>query len=140
MKVKGVDKVLKKLARFGDEADRKVIAVTMITAQEIATDAAQKAPTDMGKLKQSINATQETPYKWWVNANVSYAAYVEFGTGTNVEVPNEWKDIAMAYYVNGQGFMHPQPFLYPAYRKGIKQYEQDLKDLLDSLVRKFNQS
>lgn len=140
MKVNGLDKTLRKLAKFGEEADRKVIAVTMVTAQEIATDATQRAPGGKtGKLRQSINASQETPYKWWVNVNIVYGAYVEFGTGTNVEVPQEWKDLAWSYYVNGQGFMHPQPFLYPAYRKGIKQYEADLKDLLDSLTRKFNQ-
>lgn len=140
MKVSGLDKTLRKLAKFGEEADRKVIAVTMITAQEIATDAAQRAPVDMGKLRQSVNASQETPYRWWVSVNVKYAPYIEFGTGTNVEVPQEWKELAWSYYVNGKGFMHPKPFLYPAYRKGIKQYERDLKDLLESLTRKFNQS
>lgn len=138
MKVRGANKVLGNLRKFGDDGESKIEVITKITALEISKDAKQKAPVDLGKLKQSINATQENKYKWWVNVNVVYGAYVEFGTGTFVEVAPEWKDLAMMYYKNGKGYMTPRPFLYPAYVKGREQYVKDLEAALNHLVNKFN--
>ena len=141
LKITGQKELLKKLAAFGDEAERKVSLITFNTAQEIATKAAQNAPTNFGKLKQSINvnpnATGKLFYEVNVN-NVPIAAYVEFGTGAFVEVPTEWKDMAWAFYVNGKGWMQPQPYLYPAWRSGSATYERDLEKLLTDLTNKFN--
>ena len=139
LKITGQKELLKKLAAFGDEAERKVSLITFNTAQEIATDAASNAPANYGKLRQSINATKEYKMLYNVNVNaVPIGAYVEFGTGAKVDVPEEWKDLAWQFYVNGQGFLPPTPYLYPAFRKGRVQYEKDLQDLLDKLSSSFN--
>lgn len=141
--IKGQRELFKKLEAFGDEAEKRVSSITQITAEEIAADATNRAPANFGKLRQSINVEPKTPgnLKYSVNVNVvPIAAYVEFGTGAYVDVPPEWKDMAWAFYVNGKGFMHPQPYLYPAYRSGIDRYERDLQDLLRNLTNKFNRS
>ena len=141
LKITGQKEVLKKLAEFGDEAERKVSLITFVAAQEIATKAAQNAPTDFGKLKQSINVQPNAPGKLFYQVsvnNVPIGAYVEFGTGAFVDVPPEWKDMAWAFYVNGKGWMQPQPYLYPAWRSGGEQYQRDLKKLLSDLTNKFN--
>ena len=141
LKITGQKELLKKLAAFGEEAGRKVSLTTFNTAQEIATKAAQNAPTNFGKLKQSINVEPNSTGKLFYEVNVNavpIAAYVEFGTGAFVEVPPEWKDMAWQFYVNGKGWMQPQPYLYPAWRSGSATYERDLEKLLTDLTNKFN--
>ena len=141
LKITGQKELLKKLAEFGDEAERKASLITFNTAQEIATKAAQNAPANFGKLRQSINVEPNSAGKLFYEVNVNnvpIAAYVEFGTGTFVEVPPEWKEMAWAFYVNGKGWMQPQPYLYPAWRSGSATYERDLDKLLTDLTNKFN--
>ena len=139
VKVEGAQELIKKLKKYGKDAEDKIESITSITAQEIATDAASNAPVNFGKLRQSINASKENKMLYNVNVNaVPIGAYVEFGTGAKVDVPDEWKDLAWQFYVNGQGYLPPTPYLYPAFRKGRDQYEKDLQDLLDKLSSSFN--
>lgn len=139
VRVKGAQELIKKLKNYGKDAESKIESITAITAQEIATDAASNAPANYGKLRQSINATKENKMLYNVNVNaVPIGAYVEFGTGAKVDVPDEWKDLAWQFYVNGKGYLPPTPYLYPAFRKGRDQYEKDLQDLLDKLSSSFN--
>lgn len=139
VRVKGAQELIKKLKNYGKDVEDKIESITAITAQEIATDAASNAPANYGKLRQSINANKEYKMLYNVNVNaVPIGAYVEFGTGAKVDVPEEWKDLAWQFYVNGQGYLPPTPYLYPAFRKGRVQYEKDLQDLLDKLSSSFN--
>ena len=139
VKVEGAQELIKKLKKYGTDAENKVESITKNIAEEIATDAADNAPANYGKLRQSINANKEYKMLYNVNVNaVPIGAYVEFGTGAKVDVPDEWKDLAWQFYVNGQGYLPPTPYLYPAFRKGRDQYEKDLQDLLDKLSSSFN--
>ena len=139
IRVEGAQEIIKQLKKFGKDAEDKIESITAITAQEIATDAASNAPANYGKLRQSINSSKENKMLYNVNVNaVPIGAYVEFGTGAKVDVPDEWKDLAWQFYVNGKGYLPPTPYLYPAYRKGRAQYEKDLQDLLDKLSSSFN--
>ena len=139
IRVEGAQELIKKLRKYGKDAEDKIESITAITAQEIATYAASNAPVNYGKLRQSINANKEYKMLYNVNVNaVPIGAYVEFGTGAKVDVPDEWKDLACQFYVNGQGYLPPTPYLYPAFRKGRDQYEKDLQDLLDKLRSSFN--
>ena len=139
VKVEGAQELIKKLRKYGTDAEKKVESITKNIAEEIATDAADNAPANYGKLAQSINASKEYKMLYNVNVNaVPIGAYVEFGTGSKVDVPDEWKDLAWQFYVNGQGYLPPTPYLYPAFRKGRDQYEKYLQDLLDKLSSSFN--
>lgn len=172
LKVTGGAEIIKKLARFGIDSENEISKQTQLAAESIKLDATERAPVNLGKLKQSINAQREGKTLWSVFANEQYAAYVEFGTGAKVDVPDEFKDIANAYRGKGDGGnfkqfveslkdwcrkkgipesaayliavsilkngMSAQPFLYPAWKEGIKQYEKDLKDLLQYLTDKYN--
>lgn len=139
LKITGQKELFKKLAKFGEEAEQMVESITQVTAEEIATNAKQNAPVNFGKLKQSIHARKEGHlfHTVYVN-NVPIGAYVEFGTGAFVDVPTEWVDMAWQFYVNGKGYLRPQPFLYPAYVRGKAQYEKDLRQLLESLTKKHS--
>ena len=139
IRVEGAQELIKKLRKYGTDAEKKVESITKNIAEEIATDAADNAPANYGKLAQSINASKEYKMLYNVNVNaVPIGAYVEFGTGSKVDVPDEWKDLAWQFYVNGQGYLPHTPYLYPAFRKGRDQYEKDLQDLLDKLSSSFN--
>jgi HK97 gp10 family phage protein len=138
IRVRGVQETIRKLKEFGQQGETRIDQVSGVAANEIATKAAILAPGNFGTLRQSINANKISSGRWKVSVNVFYAAYVEFGTGTFVEVASEWRDIAWAYYVNGKGYMRPQPYLYPAYVSGIRQYKIDLNDALNDLIRRFN--
>lgn len=141
IKITGQKELLRELQKFGEEAEKKVSSITQITANEIALNATQKAPKNFGKIAQSINVEPKTPgslfYAVYVNA-VPIAAYVEFGTGSFVDVAPEWKDMAWTFYKNGQGTLQPRPYLYPAYTRGKQQYEKDLQRLLELLTKKYS--
>ncbi|MCT4238484.1 hypothetical protein HZP42_19055 [Elizabethkingia anophelis] len=146
--IKGLDKVFKKLNDFGDDGKKRIAAVTMAAALDIQHEATRNAPTVYkyaggddeqvnGEIAQSIKSEKVNDTHWKVSVNSKMGAYAEFGTGAYVEVAGEWKDIAMSYYVNGKGIMLPQPYFYPAWIKGKKQYLQDLEDALEGLKRKY---
>ena len=139
LKITGQKSVFKALAKFGTEVEQKVESVTQTTAQEIALVAAQNAPANFGKLRQSVHARKEGHLFHTVYVNdVPIGAYVEFGTGTFVEVPAEWRDMAWEFYVNGKGYLRPHPYLYPAFTRGKAQYKKDLQQILDNLTKKHS--
>lgn len=137
MKLIGLNKVLKELEQFGETAKKGIARATLDAATTIEEGAIRRVPVDNGKIAQSINKTADTPYHYTINVNASYGAYVEFGTGAMVQVPDEWRDLAWQFYVNGQGMLKPQPYLYPAYQAGRKEYEEKLNKLLPHLKSKY---
>lgn len=168
--VKGINKVLKELQRFGDEADKMVNETTEGNAQEISVMAKQLAPKNKGKLAQSIFVEKEADMLYSINVGLDYGAYIEFGTGKKVKVPSELKDVASKFkgrkgsfkeglqsikdWCRSKGIeesaaypifisilnngIQAQPFLYPAFVKGRKQYLKDLKSDLEHLTNKYN--
>lgn len=92
--VKGIEKTLKKLSMLGSEAVKGVDQITEATATEIALDARSRAPFNNGKLVQSIVPSKVRDLTYQVEVGEIYGAYVEFGTGVKVQVPNEFQDMA----------------------------------------------
>jgi HK97 gp10 family phage protein len=147
--IKGLTKVLKNLERFGDEVKEDVHIITGDNATQIELGAKNNAPVNKligfgGDLKQGIKAIElgKSDFKIMANATglAPYSAYVEFGTGRSVKVPNELKEMAIKF--KGKGVkeinIQPQPYLYPAFVKGRKQYLKDLKKLLKDLTKKYD--
>jgi HK97 gp10 family phage protein len=145
IEIKGLKNLIKELDKFGVEWKKTVSELTEASAREIETNAKMNAQSsvDTGKLRQGIKAIEQTPLEWKVYANATglapYSAYVEFGTGGLVEVPQELTEVALKF--KGKGIrridLRPRPFLYPAYVKGRKQYLEDLEAELKHLVSKI---
>ena len=80
-----------------------------------------------GNLMQSVGVQRITPKNYEVVASMPYAPFVEFGTGVNVNVDDEWKDVAILFKgekaIIGQ---RPQPFMIPAYNKTIAELTEKL--------------
>lgn len=147
MKFKGIQQTINKLRRLGHEGENKIKQVTAVAANELATKAAQNLSsyTDAdptGTIAQSINAQPKNDGLTWTIAvnQVPMGAYLEFGTGTFVDIPAGWEKIAWQFYINGQGTLKPRPYLYPAYYEVRRQYKKDLKDALNQLVNRYNNS
>jgi HK97 gp10 family phage protein len=139
--VKGLEETLRSISKFGEKVNKSVEAITEDTARGIEQNAKALAPVDLGKLRQSIKALQLGNKTWKIEANATglapYAAYIEFGTGGRVSVPEELKDIAIKFIGRGirEVNITPQPYLYPAYIRGRTEYLADLKALLEQLSK-----
>ena len=149
-KIKGLNKVLKKLEKFGDEAKVLIEDELLETATEIRTQARFSAPVNKivgmgGDLRQSIVVEKETDLSYKIVVGVKYAPYVEFGTGTKVNLEylvksGMPKDYAMQFKGKGikQVNINPQPYLFPAFINGKIHFISNLKKGLKYLTNKYN--
>ena len=169
--IKGIDRVLKRFKRFGEEGEKVIAATTEEVARNIMLDARVNAPKNNGKLAQSINyQPSENKLNYTIDVSSPYGAYVEFGTGRKVSVPTELKDVASKFRGGNNGTFEeglqairdwcrnkgidekaaypifisilergitPQPYLYPAFVKGRKNYLKFLKQDINSLIKKY---
>lgn len=168
--IKGLASTIAELRAYGKDIDKMIDAETESIAFQIETDAKKLAPKNFGKLAQSISHAKVKPALYKVTVNELYGAYMEFGTGSKVNVPAEFADMASSFKGKKQGTfkqgleaikvwckskgipeeaaypifakilgagINPQPFLYPAWVKGKKDYQNNLERLLKSLNKKI---
>ena len=103
MKIKGASKVIFELRAKKKGIDKKIDDITQANAIEMAGDATKRAPEAFGKLKQSISYSKVADLKWKATVNKEYAGYMEFGTGTKIQVPAEFSDMAKSFQSGGKG-------------------------------------
>ena len=168
--IKGLASTIAELRAYGKDIDKLINAGAQAIAFQIVTDAKKLAPKNFDKLAQSISHAKVKPALYKVTVNELYGAYMEFGTGSKVNVPAEFADMASSFKGKKQGTfkqgleaikvwckskgipeeaaypifakilgagINPQPFLYPAYIKGKKDYQNNLERLLKSLNKKI---
>lgn len=97
MEVKGISSTIAQIRLFGKETEKMIDAETEAIAFQIETDAKKLAPKNFGKLAQSISRSKPRILQRKVTVNELYGAYMEFGTGTKVNVPAEFKDMATSF-------------------------------------------
>ena len=171
MATRGINRVVSDIRRFGENAIQAINSETEAVANQISSNAKTLAPKNFGKLAQSISVEKKSDDLYIVKVNEKYGAFMEFGTGSKVQVPAEFKDIANSLkgQRSGQTFdqglesikiwcrakgidekaaypifakilgagINPQPFLYPAWIKGKKDYQNNLERVLKSLNKKI---
>ena len=134
IKANGFNALIKDLRNF----DAKKLVQDELTAigNEILRDAVAHVPVDTGELRDSagIEVVWEDDDTLSVTVFFSayYAAYVEFGTGDFVSVPEGVEDYAMTFKGNRKGFSRPQPYLFPAYFKVLPQILQRIENAFKS--------
>jgi len=138
--ITGTDALLKKFKDFGKEGERKFTQITAVSAEEIKDEAKTLVRKDTGKLSQSITSEPVDKMTYRIFTAEPYAPYVEFGTGGLVDVPKGWESLAIRF--KGKGIkkidLPARPYMYPAFKKGSKQYVKDLDNQLEKLVIKYN--
>ena len=100
MAVKGAQEVIKELRKIGKDIDKNINATTEEAGNFIEGQAKKLAPKNFGKLAQSISTSEKTKEGLktvFITVNELYGAYMEFGTGTKVVVPTEFKDMAASF-------------------------------------------
>jgi len=103
----------------------------------ITTNAAVDTPVKTGALRASINWKEVNKLSYELRAEVPYAAYVEFGTGTfaknelnSREFNDYWKEIAIKYKGKTDGFLPAHPYFYPNVRKEIPKLKERIVKIL----------
>jgi HK97 gp10 family phage protein len=147
--IKGIDSLIHKLNNI---SKTEQVKETMNTAVLLVHGQAKTlAPVDKGNLKGSIHPkviTQGKTIIGKVYTNLSYAPFVEFGTGIkgNGTYPN--KDIALSYRSTpwvytpdgGETFYHTegqvaQPYMYPALKRNEKKIKAMFKEALHTDIK-----
>jgi len=136
MELKGINTVISNLRKYGKEAEKDIQGVTALVAKNIEGYAKSTVVANYGKLGQSIKALEQDKTHWKIEAGgivAPYAAYVEFGTGGLVQVPNELKE--QAWLFKGKGIkevnLRARPYLYPSLLRGRKEYLEKLQKVLN---------
>lgn len=137
--VVGLEEVLAGLKDFGQKGAEKMEDILEAASLEITAEAKTKAPFDTGKLRQSIAHAKVAPlhFKNYINAGVApYAPFVEFGTGTTVDVPAGWEDFARQYI--GKGIkkinLPPRPFFTTAVEKARREIPGQVEAAIQQLT------
>ena len=101
--IKGLASTIAELRAYGEKAEKLINAETQAIAIQIEADAKKLAPKNFGKLAQSISRLKVKPALYKVTVNELYGAYMEFGTGSKVNVPAEFADMAATFKGKKQG-------------------------------------
>ncbi len=102
-RVKGEKELIKALSAFGRQG-RKVIGRTVqLTSLNATRNAKDNAPANNGQLKNGIINKKISTYSAKTVATEPYSAYQEFGTGKQVSVPAEFRDMAIKFKNRSKG-------------------------------------
>lgn len=120
-KVEGLQKVLAQIDTYNQKVQDGIDDVLSGAAEDVVTIAKSLAPVDDNNLRSNINY-EDKRFSKTIRSQAEYSAYLEFGTGSHVDVNNfheglEGIDLpkyAKEFFVNGKGHINPHPFLFPA--------------------------
>ena len=144
MRIEGTKELIKHFKNFGDDGKRAMSKIALVSAREMQSNAERSIRSYSQTIQEFagqvlIFPNTENAQSYEVSmANVPMAAYVEFGTGAKVQIPDGWQDVAQEFFVNGQGTLPPFPYFIPAFNKVKNTYEKDLEDELNQLIKKYN--
>lgn len=141
LEIRGLNQAIRELNEIGVDISDQIDAITQSNAQEIEANAKANAPVDKGFLRNQISTEKRGDALYGVVANAPYSAYMEFGTGGEVEVPDELREIAEQFRGNGVRTINiaPRPFLYPAFVRGRQQYLKDMENFIRRITRQYNE-
>ena len=139
IKIKGTSRVLNRLKNVSNKATLETKSAVVRSTDGIFKDALEAVPTQFNHLKNSgipfYSDNQLTGTVAFGGSAAPYAPYVEFGTGSNVSIPEGFGAYAMQFYVNGKGTMKAQPFLIPAYIKYKKVFLRDMRKIAKNISK-----
>lgn len=123
------DAIDRKITDLTEAVDREIGA----SMYEINAEQKRRAPVDMGLLRSSLNVVKVAPLNWQIvsaGPGSSYSAFLEFGSGPYVEIPNGLEEEARLFYVNGKGHTRAQPFFFSPFLNSRDEIIQRIIDVL----------
>lgn len=98
--ITGINKLLQDLGKLDSTIKKNVKDAVNESALKIQSEAKKKAPVNLGTLRNSIylkESSDNQKFVYTVGTNVSYAPYIEFGTGGKVKVEQGYAEYAMKF-------------------------------------------
>jgi hypothetical protein len=138
--VTNLNKVYRSLGVKADNFVREVKDQLLISATNIENDATRDKPYDgMYITRESTDNGLTQSVKAGFFGNDKLAAYAEFGTGsyaaaTTSSYPPFIRNLAMQYYINGQGRLPAKPYLIPTYLSNRKKFLENVR----KIVKKYS--
>jgi phage gpG-like protein len=105
------------------------------SAQMIERNAVRDVPGDQGFLRNGITHFKSGNLQFDIVSNAEYSAYVEFGTGALVDVPEGLESYAIQFKGKGikQVNLPARPFLFSNYHLEKPKLIQRIKNILADL-------
>lgn len=132
LKVTGIEQLQNRIKKLSEAVKVEVVKEIQASGEVIRNAAVVRVPVDTGFLKNSIsvknldNGVENVAQK-------DYSAYVEFGTGTKVDVPAGLEDYAIQFKGKGERQVNlpARPFMFPSYFEEKPRLIKRLQNLLD---------
>ena len=125
------------LQKFKEDKLRAIKLQVMKVIKDTETQAIQDAPNFIkidGVIKDNGFAGEVGVMGDAESKEGKLAAYIEFGTGLSAvsilaPYPQEVKDTAMAFYVNGQGTLIGSPYLFNNWLRNLETFKENMNKL-----------
>lgn len=129
--VEGLQRLIKNVEKLGKDVELIAAAEIEEFVQDVNAEQTAKAPTDLGPLRAG-NSFRGSKLSWELFNAVNYAPYVEFGTGTGVDVPTELRDYAIQFKGRGirQVNLPARPFFFEPFMRRRKELVENIKKAL----------
>lgn len=101
IQIQGLDALLKRLQDAPQELVTNIDAELDDGAKQIAKLAKVQAPSNNGTLRQGIDSEKVAAMDYSVFSNAEYSAFMEFGTGTYVDIPPGLEEYAAQFKGGG---------------------------------------
>ena len=130
----------KDLSSFEKHVDSSLETTVKEAAEAIATDA-KYLDSDVPVISNSISVIKkDNGYIVDKGSSMDHpelAAYSEFGTGNYASVllssyPEEWREMARKFFVNGEGRLPAKPSLYTSFVKNTLNIESKIIDKINA--------
>lgn len=112
IKTSGFKEFQNKLKGLPKQLKHEVGGETYAAAKQWERLAKQAAPADQGRLRGAIRGEQTGPLSSHVVVNIDYAAYLEWGTKTKVQIPSELQSYASTFRGGGHGSGKAKEMIY----------------------------
>lgn len=134
-KVTGLSELKSSLKKYLDEIAKRTDEGLQKGAEKIALSA------DIACELQSVASTIRTKKEgktWRVMTDGEISAYLEFGTGNYAKAlltgyPEDWREMARRFYINGLGRTPSQPYFYPSYVHHKPHIIEDIKKSIEEI-------
>jgi HK97 gp10 family phage protein len=139
IQLQGWDELIQRLEKAPQIINEEAKAELLDGAEAIAENAKLLAPVHYGILKGliGVDAPQNNGLSINVFSKANYSAYVEFGTGTKVEVENNPEGLP-EYALQFKGThevpgMFPRPYFFEAVRHQIPRITERMAKILEKI-------
>jgi len=133
---------LAQLNKAIDKAQRDITKRTDAEIKRIADEILQSALARVHVLSGALKASafvEKIENGYTIGFAISYAAFEEFGTSTLANAPDDYKEYALTFKVEGGRIRNgePHPYLFPAFLARRDKIVDELSLSLQSYISKF---